>query len=157
MSDHDFAKAPFSKKPYVRISYYDYQEWLDLLDDTKLTRWEMLRLKTNQERLFYGRLFLQVPLMAASYWSAHVVLGPVLRRRDAGFREMFIFSSLFYVLYGHFVDQKPVPDRFLDELLTQKEPGGDYVRGVTQKYHPLLWKYFKEQLNSKGCYPPVVE
>lgn len=150
MSDHPFAQAPNSKKPYVSISYYDYQEWMQLIDQNKLTRWETLRFKTMTERYFYGRTFLQVPLMGVSYFAAHLIMGPPLRRREAGFREMFLFGTFFYCLFGHYLDQKQVPDRFLDELLTQSEPNGEYLKNLTKEFHPSLWENFKEQLEAKG-------
>lgn len=151
MSDsHPFAQAPNSSKPYVRISYYDFQEWQQLVDQEKLSRWEMLRFKLMNERYSIGRAFLQLPLFGLSYLAAHLVIGPPIRRRDAGFRDMLCFSSLFYVLFGQFYDKVKVPDRFLDELLTQNDPNGQYLRTITKQFHPSLWEDLRQQLVDKG-------
>ena len=150
MSDHPLAQAPNSKAPYLAISYYDFQEWIQIIDQDRLSQWEMLRFKSMTERYFYGRALLQVPIMGLSYFAAHIVMGPPLRRRDAGFRDAFIFSTFFYFLIHHWVDQVQVPDRFLDELYTQSEPNGEYLKKVTRNYYPSLWENFKSQLDRKG-------
>ena len=150
MSEHPYAIAPFSNKPYIGISYYSFQGWIDLIDEDKLTRWEKLRFKLMHERYAVGRTFIQIPIMAFSYLCGHLVMGPPLRRRDAGFRDTFVFSTFFYVIFHHFVDQIRAPDRFLDELFTQNDPDGQYLRTVTKKYYPELWEDIREQLEYKG-------
>ena len=151
MSDHPFAPAPSSTKPYLGISYYSFQEWVPLIDQDKLNRWELLRLKLMHERYAVGRTFIQLPIMALSYWAGHVVMGPPLRRRDAGFRDTFVFATFFYVLFHHWVDQLRAPDRFLDELFTQPDPDGQYLRQMTKEHYPELWKDLREQLIAKGA------
>ena len=150
MSDHPYAQAPNSKKPFLKISYYEYNGWLQLIDQDKLTRWESLRFKMMNERYFYGRALLQVPLMGASYLAAHFVWGTALRRRDSGFRDNLVFAAFFYVLFAHWTDKVSVPDRFLDELFTQSDPNGHYLKDITKEYCPAIWEHLKQQLVDKG-------
>lgn len=150
MSEHPLSKAPNSKPPYLALSFYDYQEWFQLIDHEKLSKWEVLRVKSMSENYTYARMFLQIPLFALSYYSAHLILGPPLRRRDAGFRENLLFGTFFYILYSHWLDKVQVPDRYFDELYTQNEPNGDYLKILIKEWNPLLWKDIKEQLTDKG-------
>jgi hypothetical protein len=47
-----------SSKPWVRISYYDFLEWLQIVDSDKLSGWETLRFKNMWEKYLIGRMFL---------------------------------------------------------------------------------------------------
>ena len=77
--------------------------------------------------------------MLGSYAAAHVLLGPPIRRRDAGIRDLLVFSTVFYFLFHHKVDQRKVPDIYIDELFTQESPNGDYLRTTMGENMPLLW------------------
>jgi hypothetical protein len=148
--NHPLVKAYNSGKPYVRISYYDYHEWLQCFDANKFSTWETLRFKAMHEKYFWGRFFLGIPLLGASWGAAHVVLGPTMIRRDAGFRENILFATFFYILFNHWLDSRAVPCRYLDELLTQQSPNGDYIRDSTRDHMPDLWEDFEKQLLAKG-------
>jgi len=150
MSTHPFALAPNSKKPYIGISYYAYQQWLDIIDEDRLTKWERLRFKLMNERYTFGRGALQIPVIALSYYLAHLATGYPIRRRDGGFRDNLIFGTFFYVLIHHHLDQRRVSDRFLDELFTQSDPDGQYLRTLTKQYYPVLWDDIKDQMLRKG-------
>lgn len=150
MSSHPYASAPNSKKPYIGISYYAYQTWFDLIDQDKLTKWEKLRFKLMEERYSVGRAFLQIPVIAFSYFCGHIIMGPPLRRRDGGFRETFVFSTFFYVIFHDYIDRIRAPDRFLDELFTQSDPDGQYLRTLTKRYYPGLWEDIRQQMLDKG-------
>jgi hypothetical protein len=150
MSDHPLAIASNSKKPHLKISYYDYQEWIQLIDQEKLSKWEILRFKTMNERYFIGRACIQIPVIGGSYYLSHILLGPPLRRRDAGFRDCVVFSTLIYFIIMHYLDQVPVPDPFLDELFTQDQINSNYLVSTTRRFYPSLWEDFKSQLEYKG-------
>jgi len=157
MDEHPLAKAPFSSKPHVRISYYDYQVWFQTLDSNNLTRWEMLRMKMMHEKYFFGRTLLQLPMIGISYGLAHFLVGPPIRRLDGGFREMFMFGTMIYVIMHHWVDKRKVPCRYMDELFTQQSPNGDDLRALTKEYTPELWEDIKAQMSKKGVYVPEPE
>lgn len=152
MSDHPLSQAPNSAKPFLRVSYYDYQEWVSLFDSDKLTKWELLRFKGMYERYFFGRAFVQVPVMGLSWLAAHLVIGPPMRRRGSGFRDNLVFATFFYILFHHWIDQRQVPCHFLDELFTQEEPCGGYLRETTKENFPELWESFRTQLQHKELY-----
>ena len=59
---HPLVAAPNYHKPYLRINYYDFQEWMQVIDDNQLTKYEMIRLKNQTEVYLYGRTLLQVPV-----------------------------------------------------------------------------------------------
>mmetsp|Transcript_3430 Transcript_3430/g.3166 ORF Transcript_3430/g.3166 Transcript_3430/m.3166 type:complete len:152 (+) Transcript_3430:47-502(+) len=149
MSGEYITAMPLQKKPYVRISYYDYLMWIQLIDAEKLTRWELLRFKMMHERYAFGRTLLQVPVIGLSYLCGQFVMGPAIRRGEAGLREAMVFSTFFYLLIHHWVDQRQVPDKYLDQLLTQKSPQGDYIRAATKEEVPSLWQDFSDQLQDK--------
>lgn len=150
MSTHPFASAPNSKKPYIGISFYAYQQWLDIIDEDRLTKWEKLRFKLMNDRYGFGRAALQIPVLALSYFCAHLAMGLPSRRRDGGFRDNLIFGTFFYMLIHHQLDQRRVPDRFIDELFTQSDPDGQYLRIVTKEYYPDLWNDIRDQMLAKG-------
>jgi extradiol dioxygenase family protein len=54
------------------------------------------------------------------------------------------------VLFHHWVDQIRAKDRFLDELFTQPDPDGHYLRQMTKDHYPELWEDLREQLIAKG-------
>jgi hypothetical protein len=78
------------------------------------------------------------------------MLGPVLRRRDAGFREHFVFGTFIYMIVHHWIDSKKVPCEYLDELFTQETPNGDYLRVTMEQNMPKLWSDVRHQLERKG-------
>lgn len=123
---------------------------MQTINAQKLTQWEVIRVKTMQERYLVSRAFLQIPVIASSYGLAHVVMGPVMRRMNSGFREYFLFGSVIYLVIYHWLDQRQVPDMFLDELLTQQAPNGEYLRNSMQDLLPPLWLDLKSQMESKG-------
>ena len=94
--------------------------------------------------------------MIGSYAAAHLLLGPPLRRRDAGIRDLAVFGTVFYFLFHHKVDQRAVPDVYLDELFTQESPNGDYLRVTMGENMPLLWGDIRRQLERKGFEVPTI-
>lgn len=60
-----------------------------------------MRFKAMNDHYAFGRFGLQIPLIGVSYGLGALVLGPLLRRRDAAFRDVAIFGSVFYLLLSH--------------------------------------------------------
>jgi len=151
---HPLAAAPNSRKPYLRISYYDFQEWMQVINDDQLTKYEMIRLKNQTEVYLYGRTMLQVPMVGMSYYASWLIMGPAMNRRIGGRREQMIMGTFFYVLFHHWTDQKRVPSRYFDEIFSQSSPHGDEIRRITKNNIPYLYEDFMGQLAAKGLHFP---
>lgn len=150
MGDHSSLEAPHSSKPYLRLNYYDYQEWLQIISTDRLTKWEIIAFKDMHESYTWGRAFLQIPAIGISYGLASYVFGPSIRRGSASFRENFIFGVFVYAYLHHNLDSKRIPNPHLDALFTQSSPNGAYIRRVTREYMPGFWQEIEEQLQAKG-------
>ena len=151
---HQLAAAPHSRKPYLRISYYDWQEWMQAINDEQLSKYELIRLKAQIEIYVYGRTLLQVPMIGLSYYASWLVMGPPMNRRMGGRREQMIMGTFFYILFHHWADQKKVPSRYLDEVFSQHSPHGDEIRRITKNNMPHIYEDFMAQLAAKGLHFP---
>jgi hypothetical protein len=47
-----------SGKPYLKMTYYDFSEWLQIVDSDKLSAWEVMRFKKMWEKYLIGRSIL---------------------------------------------------------------------------------------------------
>ena len=115
------------EKDDIAVSYEDYFEIVNNLNDERLSRKMMMKFKNLAEVNFFG-------IEAMLFYSFFPALGLTYavmgrgQRSHSGYRYQWMYFSIAYpiTLLGAF--NIPIPRRLYSEILLDKTEDGDYVR-----------------------------
>jgi hypothetical protein len=133
----------------VRLSYEDYFEIINLLNDERLSRKAQMNFKNLAEINFYGTVsmlcYCTVPGLALT-----ALMAGRAQRSHSGYRYQWPYFFLAYPITCWFAFTLPIPRRLYTEILTDPDIDGTYIRNTIKYSAPGLWRKISRQLFNKG-------
>ena len=133
----------------IAISYEDYYDIVNNLNDERLSRKAMMDFKNLAEVNYYGitsmLAYCFFPAVALSY----LAMGKT-QRSHSGYRYQWMYFSITYPISLIAGFNIPIPRKLYTEILTDKGIDGIYVRSRIKQATPGLWRKISQQLYKKG-------
>lgn len=133
----------------VRLSYEDYYEVLNLINDDRLSRKTQMNFKNLFEINFYGTVSMLGYCLVPAIGLTYLMMGRA-QRAHSGYRYQWPYFFLAYPLTCWFGFTLPIPRRLYTEIFTDDDIDGTYIRNRIKYAAPGLWRKLSRQLFEKG-------
>jgi len=132
-----------------RISYEEYYEITNILNDERLSRKGVMNFKNLKEVNFYGTCSNLIYSFFPAIGLTYLMQGKA-KRSHSGYRYQWPLFFVAYPMTLLFTYTVPLPRRLYTEIFTDPDLDGTYVRSRLKHATPGLWRRISRQLFEKG-------
>lgn len=139
----------------VRLSYEDYLDMVQYLNEDRLTRKTQFNFKNLHEINAYGMGAVLGYAIPPACIITYLMMGRA-QRSHSGYRYQWPYFFLAYPMTCWLMFTVPMPRRLYTEILTDPDLDGTYIRNRLKIAQPGLWRKISRQLFTKGYRFPEI-
>ncbi|KRX05225.1 hypothetical protein PPERSA_06859 [Pseudocohnilembus persalinus] len=157
MADRNYKFWGNGDKNDIPLSYEEYFEIIDTVQDERLSKEGIMKFKNLHEINSYGLLYVPVYTMPFAFLLTRAITGPA-KRGHSGYRNLWTLMSLNWPLACWFGYTQPIPRKLYTDILADQGPDGSYVRQSIKQQRPGLWRKLSRRLHTqKYVFPEMLE
>lgn len=149
MGDKSYTSLVAGDSKDMKVSYEEYNEMLDVLNDDMFSKTGLMRMKNLFEVNSYGMVYVPFYALIPSVATSYLLTG-LANRSQSGYRIFFPTLSIIMPIVCWWIYKVQIPRRLYTEIFTDPTADGTYLRSALRNNAPALWARFSSRLAARG-------